>query len=227
MSDKPKILAGLVLFLGLATFPIWYTLGSAASGSGDALPPELDPPTGAPQVFTADWSKVCDESKENIDAKRLQAAFTKWPEGAELIEDPLGGKWRIVDEETPYLVVRDEETVVVYDGRCVESRAWMAAQHMDLLIDWRDWVVRDGEREYPSEEHPAQSSQKPVVRPMSLTGTCMGCHQSRQGFCGKCHEYADVSPVRPLHFASRGNGRMRCWDCHVDPDKPSTQSEGD
>ncbi len=226
MSDKPKILAGLVLFLGLATFPIWYTLGSASSGSGSALPPDLDAPTGAPLMFSTAWSAVCDDSDENVDQKKLEGAFKKndtaWPGEAKLTADPAGGKWRVVHEKTPYLVVRNEETVDVYDGRCVESREWMVARHMDLLIDWRNQVVREGGSTHASVCFEGQEHM------MSLTGTCMKCHESRQGFCAKCHEYADVSPVRPLHYAAEGNGRIRCWDCHVAPDTvEAPQPEGD
>ncbi len=40
MSDKGKIIAGLGIFLVLATFPIWHRLGAG----GDALLPDLELP---------------------------------------------------------------------------------------------------------------------------------------------------------------------------------------
>jgi len=78
---------------------------------------------------------------------------------------------------------------------CVENTPLMQANHMDLLAQWRNAVVRDGEREYT-----ATTGQTYV---MSLTGTCMDCHDNRETFCQRCHDYANVSP--------------RCWDCHVEP----------
>ena len=80
-------------------------------------------------------------------------------------------------------------------GECVEDAQYMKANHMNLLNDWRDAVVRDGQKEYTS------SSDKKYV--MSLTGTCMSCHTSRETFCRRCHDYANVQPG--------------CWDCHLEP----------
>lgn len=121
MRDKGGIMAGLVVFLVLVTFPIWYTLGSTEG----AAAPELQLPTGASQ--------------------------------------------------------------------CVEDKAYMTANHMDLLNQWRDAVVREGRHEYTS------SSGRTYV--MSLTGTCMGCHGDQEAFCARCHNYANVQPT--------------CWDCHL------------
>jgi hypothetical protein len=66
---------------------------------------------------------------------------------------------------------------------------------MDLLNQWRNAVVRDGERDYV-----ASSGE---VFNMSLTETCLDCHENRDAFCTRCHDYASVEP--------------KCWDCHVDP----------
>ena len=123
MSDKMKVVAGLILFLGLAAFPIWYPLGA----EGDAAQPELELPADATE--------------------------------------------------------------------CVEDTEYMTANHMDLLNQWRNAVVRDGARDYT-----ASSGE---VFNMSLTKTCLGCHEDRDAFCTKCHDYANVDP--------------KCWDCHVEP----------
>ncbi|NIM52680.1 MAG: hypothetical protein GTO22_26115 [Gemmatimonadales bacterium] len=80
--------------------------------------------------------------------------------------------------------------------QCVEDTEYMTANHMDLLNQWRNAVVRDGERDYTS------SSGETYV--MSLTGTCMDCHSNRDAFCTRCHNYANVEP--------------RCWNCHVEPE---------
>jgi hypothetical protein len=38
---------------------------------------------------------------------------------------------------------------------------------------------------------------------MSLSNTCLGCHEGQKKFCTACHEYLAVQPF--------------CWDCHFDP----------
>lgn len=78
------------------------------------------------------------------------------------------------------------------EGRCVAEN--MAAHHMELLNQWRDEVVRDGD------DQPVEVSGQMVAK--SLTRGCMSCHGSRQNFCAKCHEYANVHPT--------------CWECHVE-----------
>jgi len=82
--------------------------------------------------------------------------------------------------------------------QCVESTQYMTANHMDLLNQWRDLVVREGETQYHSFSFP---DDEPVT--MSLTGTCLRCHPSRDNFCTRCHDYANVTPT--------------CWNCHVEP----------
>ena len=79
---------------------------------------------------------------------------------------------------------------------CVEKTEWMRAYHMDLLDDWRDRVVREGERVYVSD-----LSGKDYE--MSLSNTCMDCHTNKAEFCDRCHDYMAVTPY--------------CWDCHVEP----------
>jgi hypothetical protein len=81
---------------------------------------------------------------------------------------------------------------------CVEPAETMRAAHMDLLLRWRERAVREGERVFI-----ASDGRRHTV---SLTQTCMGCHESRADFCDRCHDYAGVKPA--------------CWDCHVDP-KPA------
>ena len=83
--------------------------------------------------------------------------------------------------------------------RCVESKDYMRSYHMDLLNQWRDAVVRDGDRVYVSSDGRKFD--------MSLSGTCMDCHVSKVNFCDQCHTYVGVSPY--------------CWDCHVEPVEPA------
>jgi hypothetical protein len=42
--------------------------------------------------------------------------------------------------------------------------------------------------------------------PISLTGTCLGCHGAKRDFCDRCHEYASV--------------QITCFGCHVDREPP-------
>jgi hypothetical protein len=125
MHDVGKIAGGLVVFLVLATSPLWY---NALSASTPAVPELGQPPNGSQQ--------------------------------------------------------------------CVESKEYMRAFHMDLLNQWRDDVVRNGERDYTS-------SLFGSTYDMSLSRTCMDCHSNKAEFCDRCHTYLAVSPY--------------CWDCHVEP----------
>ncbi len=91
------------------------------------------------------------------------------------------------------------------DGSCIESKEYMRTSHMDLLDEWRDSVVREGVRSYelkPEIKEKLRDKYPGGFVPMSLTNTCLDCHESREVFCNKCHEYAGVSPY--------------CWDCHLD-----------
>jgi hypothetical protein len=79
---------------------------------------------------------------------------------------------------------------------CVEPTEFMRANHMDLLNNWRNDVVRGASRTYTA--HNGKEYEK------SLTNTCMSCHLSRSEFCNKCHDYAGVK-------------QPKCWDCHNEP----------
>lgn len=123
MRDRPVILIGLVAFLGLITFPIWY---NTAAGTDSAAP-------------------------------KLQKAAK--------------------------------------GDACLYGTEYMRNNHMDVLVKWRDEVVRNGNRLVEIGGQPYE---------MSLTKTCLDCHTSKAEFCDQCHHYAGVAPY--------------CWDCHVDPE---------
>jgi len=125
MHDVGKIAGGLVVFLVLATSPLWY---NALSASTPDVPTLAKPPNGSQQ--------------------------------------------------------------------CVEATEYMRASHMDLLNQWRDEVVRNGNRSYTS-----KLTGKTID--MSLSRTCMECHSNKAEFCGRCHNFLSVDPF--------------CWDCHVEP----------
>ncbi|MEE9442324.1 MAG: sulfate reduction electron transfer complex DsrMKJOP subunit DsrJ [candidate division Zixibacteria bacterium] len=125
MYDSGKVIIGLVIFLILITFPMWYNVAT-----GEA---------------------------ENV------------PE----LEKPVKG------------------------DACVADTEYMRSFHMDVLNQWRDAVVRDGQRIYTAPDGRKFN--------MSLTHTCLDCHASRKNFCEKCHTYLKVTPY--------------CWDCHTVPEE--------
>jgi [DsrC]-trisulfide reductase subunit J len=131
MYDAKKIVPGLLIFLALMTFPLWFSRGKAAS------PPDL-----------------------KLDTPTIQQLKEK---------------------------------------RCIESTAYMSAQHMKLLDDWRQAVVRQGDRIYVASDGKQYG--------MSLSGTCLSCHSNKEQFCDRCHNYEEVKPT--------------CWSCHVVPQEKS------
>ena len=86
-------------------------------------------------------------------------------------------------------------------SQCVEDTEWMAANHQQLLNHWRDAVVRDGKRMYPATNGTEYE--------MYLLKTCLGCHENRQVFCDRCHDYASV--------------QLTCWNCHLDSNREGTE----
>jgi len=80
-------------------------------------------------------------------------------------------------------------------GQCVEDTVFIRANHMRLLNDWRDEVVRSNDRIYTASDG--------RVHDKSLSGTCLSCHFEKEKFCDRCHAYVGIDPY--------------CWNCHVDP----------
>ena len=78
---------------------------------------------------------------------------------------------------------------------CVETKVFMRAEHMQLLNNWRDQVVRNGNRIYVGSDGNEYQ--------ISLQNTCMKCHSNKKKFCDKCHNYMAVKPY--------------CWGCHIAP----------
>jgi len=77
---------------------------------------------------------------------------------------------------------------------CVRSGEYMKKEHMKVLDQWRDEVVREGKREKITVG--GREFDK------SLQNGCLQCHSNREQFCVECHKYAGVDPY--------------CWDCHFD-----------
>ena len=124
MYNKPMVLGGLTLFVGLVTFPFWYSqLGTTEEGHTHG---------GRPA------------------------------------------------------------------GECVEATDWMRANHMLLLLQWRDEVVRDGERTY------VNSAGKKFEK--SLTNTCLGCHSNAITAGGTtAHQEPSDGATTPGHVDAPGS----------------------
>lgn len=90
------------------------------------------------------------------------------------------------------------------ERQCVEPPEWMRANHMQLLWDWREQVVRTGERYYTT------SQGKKVLA--SLSNNCMECHSNKSHFCDQCHNYVAVAP--------------NCWGCHLPKEQNVAKAEG-
>ena len=80
-------------------------------------------------------------------------------------------------------------------GACVLPKAEMRSSHMQVIYDWRETVVRGGGRSVRLADGREMK--------MSLSNTCLGCHDNKKEFCDTCHGYLAVRPF--------------CWDCHFDP----------
>jgi hypothetical protein len=105
---------------------------------------------------------------------------------------------RIIGPPKPSLDTPAIQKLADKDKQCVLPTEEMRAYHMQLLIDWRDQVVRTGDRVWTS---PSGKKYEP-----SLSNTCLGCHSNKAEFCDQCHNYVAVAP--------------NCWGCHLD--KPAT-----
>lgn len=81
----------------------------------------------------------------------------------------------------------------VAEKKCIASKEFMRANHMQVLEEWRTEAVRHNERDYTTED--GRHYKK------SLTLTCLDCHRNKKNFCDKCHDYAGVVPY--------------CFTCHV------------
>jgi len=84
----------------------------------------------------------------------------------------------------------------VGETRCIEDKVFMRQNHMELLNEWKTISVRNGVAKYTSKTYGVEYE-------ISLTKTCLKCHQKKDRFCDRCHAYATVVP--------------NCWNCHNQP----------
>jgi hypothetical protein len=76
---------------------------------------------------------------------------------------------------------------------CVEETSYMRVHHMDLLKQLREDVIRDG------------------IRGEVTLEQCARCHTSRERFCDRCHQAANVI--------------LDCFGCHYYPE-PGSEAQG-
>lgn len=102
---------------------------------------------------------------------------------------------KVVAKPEPKIDTPEIQKLPENERKCVEPKAFMKGEHMKLLNEWRDSVVREGNRIYIGD-----GGKKFDI---SLQNTCMKCHSNKKKFCDECHNYAAVKPY--------------CWDCHIAP----------
>ncbi|SHO49704.1 sulfate reduction electron transfer complex DsrMKJOP subunit DsrJ [Desulfopila aestuarii] len=86
---------------------------------------------------------------------------------------------------------------------CVAPASEMRDNHMVLLNEWRDSVLRESGR--------SSVSVGGKEYPKALQLACMECHSNKEKFCDDCHTYASVKPY--------------CWDCHLTPVEAASKKE--
>jgi hypothetical protein len=93
---------------------------------------------------------------------------------------------------------------VIYPGseQCVESAEYMRKYHTQVLQQWRDQAVRQGDRVYTATDNKTYD--------ISLTGSCLKCHPNKAEFCDRCHNYNGIAP--------------NCYSCHNIPPQPTGAS---
>ncbi len=84
--------------------------------------------------------------------------------------------------------------VAIDSTKCIATKEFMRANHMQVLYEWRNSSVRQGNR-----VHVASNGS----RFEKSLNTCLGCHSNNRMFCFNCHSYANVKP--------------KCWNCHLSP----------
>jgi hypothetical protein len=95
------------------------------------------------------------------------------------------------------------------DRKCIMPTEWMRANHMQMLVDWRDNVVRSDEKGAPEvREFVSPDGRKFLA---SLTNTCLDCHSNKEKFCDQCHNYVAVVP--------------NCFGCHLQEGKKLAEAK--
>lgn len=89
--------------------------------------------------------------------------------------------------------------IVTEEEKCIEPVEYMRVNHSYLLTEWKETVVRGGNRTYVATDGKEYN--------ISLIGTCLDCHPNKQEFCDSCHNNVVVWWPK----------KLGCWDCHTLP----------
>jgi len=90
------------------------------------------------------------------------------------------------------------------ERQCVMPTPYMRANHMQMLVDWREKVIRSHEAAGPQDNRMFINPEGKKYL-ASLSNTCMECHSNKSKFCDQCHNYVAVTP--------------NCWGCHLDKEQ--------
>jgi hypothetical protein len=126
------------------------------------------------------------------------ATFTLWPNLGKTIPAPQPKL------DTPVI-----QKLAEADRKCVLPTPTMRSTHMQMLVDWRENVVRSREKGAPGVREFVTPDGKKYLA--SLTNTCMNCHSNKAEFCDTCHNYAAVTP--------------NCWGCHLETGKTLAEAK--
>ncbi len=97
------------------------------------------------------------------------------------------------------------------DRKCVMPTDWMRANHMQMLVEWREAVVRSkGVGGGPTEDRMFVNPEGKKYL-ASLSNTCLDCHSNKSQFCDQCHNYVAVTP--------------NCFGCHLTKEQPVAKAE--
>jgi len=110
--------------------------------------------------------------------------------------------------------VRQLDTPVIQklakkDRKCLMPTEWMRANHMQMLVEWRDKVVRSNEKGAPDGRYFVTPDGRKFFA--SLTNSCLDCHSNKDKFCDQCHNYVAVVP--------------NCFGCHLQEGKPLAEAK--
>jgi hypothetical protein len=118
---------------------------------------------------------------------------------------------KTVAAPTPSLDTPVIKQLAEKDKKCVMPTDWMRANHMQMLVDWREGVVRTKEQKVKASRGRDYVTPDGKTYLASLSNTCMECHSNKKEFCDKCHNYAAVAP--------------NCWGCHLETGKKLAEAK--
>jgi hypothetical protein len=118
---------------------------------------------------------------------------------------------KTVAAPTPKLDTPAIQKLAAKDRKCVESTSFMRTNHMQMLVDWREGVVRSKEAGGSTTDDRVYVNAEGKQFLASLSNTCMDCHSNKSQFCDQCHNYVAVTPT--------------CWGCHLDKEQKVAKAE--